>query len=47
MKTYVSLLGLAFPFEVLSADEDKMKKTALTVEQAFSFGVGGIFHRIS
>jgi glucoamylase len=38
----VSLLGLAFPFEVLSADEDRMKKTALAVEQAFSYGVGGI-----
>jgi glucoamylase len=38
----VSLLGLAFPFEVLSADEDKMKKTAAAIEQSFSYGVGGI-----
>lgn len=38
----VSLLGLAFPFEVLPADEDRMKKTALAIEQAFSYRVGGI-----
>jgi glucoamylase len=38
----VSLLGLAFPFEVLSADEDRMKKTALAIEQAFTYRVGGI-----
>ncbi len=38
----VSLLGLAFPFEVLPADEDRMKKTAFAVEQAFSYPVGGI-----
>jgi glucoamylase len=50
MKTYsprdenldVSLLGLSFPFEVLSADEDKMKKTALAIGEAFRFAVGGI-----
>jgi glucoamylase len=38
----VSLLGLTFPFEVLPADEDRMKKTALEIEQAFSYRSGGI-----
>jgi glucoamylase len=38
----VSLLGLAFPFEVLPADEDRVKKTVLAIEQAFSYRVGGI-----
>jgi glucoamylase len=38
----VSLLGLTFPFEVLSADEDKMKKTANAIEQAFNYEVGGV-----
>ena len=42
MKTYVSLLGLTFPFEVLSADEDKMKKTTNAIEQAFDYEVGGV-----
>ena len=38
----VSSLALTFPFEVLSADEEKMKKTALEIEQAFNYRVGGI-----
>lgn len=38
----ISLLGLSFPFEVLSANEDKMKKTAFAIEGAFRFAVGGI-----
>jgi glucoamylase len=38
----VSLLGISYPFEVLAAEEDRMKKTALAIEKAFSYRVGGI-----
>ncbi len=38
----VSLLGLTFPFEVLPAQDDRMKRTALAIEQSFHYGVGGI-----
>jgi glucoamylase len=38
----VSLLGLTFPFEVLPAQDERMKKTALAIEEAFNYEVGGI-----
>ncbi len=38
----VSLLGLTFPFEVLPAQDERMKKTALALERAFDYEVGGI-----
>lgn len=38
----VSLLGLTFPFEVLPAQDERMKKTALAIEESFNYEVGGI-----
>jgi glucoamylase len=38
----VSLLGLTVPFEVLPAQDERMQKTALAIEQSFNFEVGGI-----
>jgi glucoamylase len=38
----VSLLGLVFPFEVLPADDDRIKRTALAIERAFRYKAGGI-----
>lgn len=38
----VSLLGLTFPFEVLPAQDERMKKTAFAIEQSFNYEVGGI-----
>jgi glucoamylase len=38
----VSLLGLTFPFEVLPAQDERMKKTALAIEESFNYQVGGI-----
>jgi glucoamylase len=38
----VSLLSLAFPFEVLPAQDERMMKTALAIEKAFNYRVGGI-----
>jgi glucoamylase len=38
----VSLLSLAFPFEVLPARDERMMRTALAIEKAFNYGVGGI-----
>jgi glucoamylase len=38
----VSLLALSYPFEVLPADDERMRKTAISIEQAFNYSVGGI-----
>jgi glucoamylase len=38
----VSLLSLTFPFEVLPARDERMIKTALAIEKAFNYKVGGI-----
>jgi glucoamylase len=38
----ISLLGLTFPFEVLPAQDERMKNTALAIEKAFNYKVGGI-----
>jgi glucoamylase len=38
----VSLLGLTVPFEVLPAQDERMQKTVLAIEQSFNFEVGGI-----
>jgi glucoamylase len=38
----VSLLGLSFPFEVLSAQDERIKKTVLAIEKAFNYEIGGI-----
>lgn len=38
----VSTLGLTFPFEVLPAQDDRMKKTACAIERSFNFKAGGI-----
>jgi glucoamylase len=38
----VSLLGLTFPFEVVPGDDNRMKETALKIEHAFNYEVGGI-----
>lgn len=38
----ISLLAITFPFEVLPAQDDRIKKTALAIEKAFSFKAGGI-----
>jgi glucoamylase len=37
----VSLLSLAFPFEVLPARDERMMKTALAIEKAFDYRIGG------
>jgi glucoamylase len=37
----ISVLGLSFPFEVLPANDARMKKTALTIEEAFNYKSGG------
>jgi glucoamylase len=37
-----SLLSLTYPFEVLPADDERMRKTAADLESAFTFGVGGL-----
>jgi glucoamylase len=38
----VSLIGLTFPFEVLPAQDDMMRKTVAAIENSFSYEVGGI-----
>jgi glucoamylase len=38
----VSLLGLTFPFEVLPAQDERMKNTVLAIEKAFDYKAGGI-----
>jgi glucoamylase len=37
-----SLLSLTYPFEVLSADDGRIKKTAADIESAFTFRTGGL-----
>jgi glucoamylase len=37
-----SLLSLTYPFEVLPADDERIKKTASDLEAAFTFKVGGL-----
>jgi glucoamylase len=37
-----SLLSLTYPFEVLPADDDRIKKTAADLEASFTFRVGGL-----
>jgi glucoamylase len=38
----VSLIGLTFPFEVLPAQDEMMRKTVAAIENAFNYEVGGI-----
>jgi glucoamylase len=38
----VSLLSLSYPFDVLPAEDAKMKKTAIAIESAFKFKSGGL-----
>jgi glucoamylase len=38
----VSLLSLSYPFDVLPADDERIKKTALAIESAFTFKSGGL-----
>jgi glucoamylase len=38
----VSLLSLTYPFEILPANDERMKKTASALESAFGFNSGGI-----
>jgi glucoamylase len=38
----VSLLSLSYPFDVLPADDEKIRKTARAIESAFKFKVGGL-----
>jgi glucoamylase len=38
----ISLLSLSYPFDVLSADDERMKKTAIALESAFKFKSGGV-----
>jgi len=38
----VSLLGLTFPFEVIPAKDNRMKKTVLVLEDSLSYEVSGI-----
>jgi glucoamylase len=38
----VSLLSLSYPFDVLPADDERIKKTATALESAFKFKSGGL-----
>jgi glucoamylase len=38
----VSLIGLTFPFEVLPAQDEMMRKTVAAIENSFNYEVGGI-----
>jgi glucoamylase len=38
----ISLLSLCYPFDVLPADDERIKKTALAIESAFNFKSGGL-----
>jgi glucoamylase len=38
----VSLIGLTFPFEVLQAQDEMMRKTVAAIENSFNYEVGGI-----
>jgi len=38
----ISLLSLSYPFDVLPADDERIKKTALAIESAFKFKSGGL-----
>ena len=38
----VSLLSLSYPFDVLPANDERMKKTAIALESAFTFKSGGL-----
>jgi glucoamylase len=38
----VSLLSLSYPFDVLPAEDERMKKTAVAIESAFKFKSGGL-----
>ena len=37
-----SILSLTYPFEVLPADDERIVKTAIDIESAFNFKVGGL-----
>ncbi len=38
----ISLLSLSYPFEVLPADDERIKKTAKALETSFNFNSGGL-----
>ena len=38
----ISLLSLSYPFDVLPADDERIKKTAAAIESAFKFKSGGL-----
>jgi glucoamylase len=38
----ISVIGLTFPFEVLPAQDELMKKTVAAIERSFNYEVGGI-----
>ena len=38
----ISMLSLSYPFDVLPADDQRMKKTADALESAFKFNAGGL-----
>jgi glucoamylase len=38
----ISLLSLSYPFDVLPADDERIKKTAVAIESAFKFKSGGL-----
>jgi len=38
----VSLIGLTFPFEVLPAQDEMVRKTVVAIEHSFNYEVGGI-----
>jgi glucoamylase len=38
----ISLLSLSYPFDVLPADDERMKKTAIALESVFKFKSGGL-----
>jgi glucoamylase len=38
----ISLLSLSYPFDVLPADDERMKKTAIALKAAFKFKSGGL-----
>jgi glucoamylase len=38
----ISLLSLSYPFDVLPANDERMKKTAIAIESAFKFKSGGM-----
>ena len=38
----ISLLSLSYPFDVLPADDERIRKTAVAIESAFKFKSGGL-----